>query len=372
MFVYWQGYEVDGSSTDYNVVVPERELIAEVLRYFLTLKIIDRNAELSVTINKFTKQVFKWDELDKLYELAVHAETEKIFVSASCIHPDQLFPQVRKDLYKLSATRPGAEGKNHNYKRPAVSPFYRPNLQVELWVNSLNKADAAAETYQPDGLVFNQKTLIHLMQQPHFSMGLICGPTFIYEYAAYLVSNLAERFPEIGIDGGLDCAGGFVNGCTYAMDLYTYEKIIVKSPDIAATLQELLAADVFIPQMPSGKYDRELADAKELHLYHLQNIHKASDEHLSAQRKIVKGIIGRKQSFTTLQYETFVQKIAQIECFNSVDMIYCSTCGVKINDKIVAITCNKEGQMPVLEFRVPLEIRQDFVKTLKRYGISVI
>lgn len=34
MFQYTQGYEVDGSSTSYNVVVAERQLIAEVLRYF--------------------------------------------------------------------------------------------------------------------------------------------------------------------------------------------------------------------------------------------------------------------------------------------------------------------------------------------------
>ncbi|MCT4594432.1 MAG: hypothetical protein N4A57_09215 [Anaeromicrobium sp.] len=40
MFLYYDGYEIDGSDTSYNILTPEMEKLKEVVNYYLQLKII--------------------------------------------------------------------------------------------------------------------------------------------------------------------------------------------------------------------------------------------------------------------------------------------------------------------------------------------
>ena len=92
----------------------------------------------------------------------------------------------------------------------------------------------------PDRLIFNEKAFeknVRSKQTAHY--GITCGPTFIYEYAAYIMKRLAERFPELGIDGGRDCQGGFTDGCTYSVNLYDYERFTFQTTEIAALLHRL-------------------------------------------------------------------------------------------------------------------------------------
>ncbi len=77
MFTYWRGYEIDGSSTTYNIVFPDQKMYEEVLRYFINLKIINRDDDIYLSILevkgngsniRHTKECYKADDIDKICE----------------------------------------------------------------------------------------------------------------------------------------------------------------------------------------------------------------------------------------------------------------------------------------------------------------
>jgi hypothetical protein len=375
MFKYWEGYEIDGSSTAYNVIVPERQLIAEILQCFLNLKIIDRRAEIELREDESRRQDFTWEELNNLCEKVANTEAKTIELSAGCIHPDQLFSQVRREVYALTPTRPGAEGKSYPYQKPTVSPLYPPALGVSFSISFKNQTDEVKD-YQPEGLVFNERALVSKMAEPHFTIELACGPGFIYEYAAYIMTKLAARFPEIGIDGGIDCAGGFVDGCTYASNLYEYERITVSActharvGELALPLQRLMDSKVIIPAARSGKYGRDLVLALKLSLYNTFGLDKAKDEYLDTAAKIVKGIAAGKNDFSTAEYGELVRKIAAVDVLREGEFTFYCICGVFFQEKAVAITCVKEENEIFLEARVPAALRGEFVKQMRLVGLD--
>ncbi|RCX12066.1 hypothetical protein DFR58_12416 [Anaerobacterium chartisolvens] len=380
MFTYWKGYEIDGSSTTYNIVVPQRELVSEVLRYFINLKIIDRSSDISLSFSEgqknssksleYRNESYKSDDIDKLCEILERPSTQSFFINTNCIHPDKLYHEVRKDLYNISKTRPGAEERVYNYKNPTVSPLYfGPDLGVSFEI-SFGK-EQVVENYEPEGLVFNDKALINNMKVQHFTIDFGCGPGFIFEYAAYINSKMAERFPEIGIDGGIDCAGGFIDGCTYSCSLYAYERITLVSEKIAKTINSLLSEGLVLPQKRAGKYGNEILPCDNLFLFNLHDVDRWHDESIGGKSKAIKGIVSGKKECTPEEYECFVRKVSEIEMFDRVDFMHYCTCCIKIDDNICALTCIKEKERIWLELRVAPGIRDDVEKKLKFYGVSI-
>lgn len=380
MFTYWRGYEIDGSSTTYNIVVPQRELISEVLRYFINLKIIDRSPDISLSFSESQEnssknvhhknESYTVDDIDKLCEILERPSTQSFFISTECIHPDKLYHEVRKELYDLSKIRPGAEDRVYNYKSPTVSPLnFGPDLGVNLEIYFGN--EQAVENYEPDGLVFNSKALVNNMSRPHFSIDFGCGPGFIFEYAAYINSKLTERFPEIGIDGGIDCAGGFTDGCTYSSSLYKYERIIFSSEKISEIIKSLLDKELILPQKRVGNYGNEILPCDKLFLFNLYNADKWKSDILGKESRAIKGIMSGKKEYTPEEYECFVRKVSEAEMFDRIDFMHYCTCCIKIDDNNCALTCIKENDRIWLELRVLPELRDDIEKKLGFYGISV-
>ena len=74
------------------------------------------------------------------------------------------------------------------------------------------------------------------------------------------MSKTAERFPEVGIDGGIDCAGGFVDGCTYSCNLYGFERITLATENIAQTIKQILEKLEIKPMRRSGRYGWNLKE----------------------------------------------------------------------------------------------------------------
>lgn len=381
MFTYWKGYEIDGSSTTYNIVVPQRELVAEVLRYFINLKIIDRNAEISLSYSESQKnssksleyrnESYKSDEIDKLCEILERPSTQSFFISTNCIHPDKLYHEVRKDLYNISKTRPGAEDMVYNYKNPTVSPLYfGPDLGVSFEI-SFGDKEQTVENYEPDGLVFNSRVLINNLRSQHFTIDFGCGPGFIFEYAAYITTKMAERFPEIGIDGGLDCAGGFVDGCTYSCSLYAYERIILTTEKIAETINSLLREGLVLPQKRAGKYGNEILPCDNLFLFNLHDVDRWHDDSIAGKSKAIKGIASGNKEYTPEEYACFVRKVSEIEMFDRVDFMHYCTCCFKMDDSICALTCIKENGQVWIELRVVPEVRNELEKKIKLLGMTI-
>lgn len=380
MFTYWKGYEIDGSSTNYNIVLPKRELIAEVLRYLFNLKIVDRSENIYISYiekrgNLSNKEVqnnsYKFEEWEKLLEIIQNPTVQYFHINISCVHPDKLYPQIRNEIYSLSKTRPGAENRVYNYKKPTISPIFH-DTTFDIWISaSFDDREKAVKNYEPEGLIFNKQVLVGNMGSEHLTIKLGCGPSFIYEYAAFIVSKIAERFPEIGIDGGIDCAGGFTDGCTYACDLYGFERITLSTENIAQSIVHILQKLDIKPMKRVGTYGIDLVECSELMLFNLFNVDKWNNDIIGAKAKIIKGISGGKQEFTPEEYEQFVKKVSEIELFDGVDFThYCTIC-VKINNELCALTCIKENGRICLEFRVVSEIREEFEKELRACGISI-
>lgn len=378
MFAYWNGYEIDGSATAYNIVVPERQLLSEILRYFISLKVIDRHSEVLVAFDicaknylkgkHYTNSNYTLEDIDKICEIIEQPEIQTFCITVNCIHPDKLYHEVRKELYHLSEIRPGNQ--ILNYKNPSVSPFqYGPLLEVSLQINFNNHR--ITEDYKPEGLVFNRETLVKSMKEKHFTIEFICGPTFIFEYAAYITSKIAERFPEVGIDGGIDCAGGFTDGCTYSCSLYAYERIRLSAETISLTVNTLLNNDIIVPQKRTGMYGHEISPCDKLFLFNLYNMDRWADYFLSKESKAIKGITLGKTEYTPEEYENFVKRAAEIEMIDRVNFMHYCTCCVKIHDQISALTCTKEKGRIYLELRIPPDIRKNVEETLRRYQIGM-
>jgi hypothetical protein len=69
------------------------------------------------------------------------------------------------------------------------------------------------------------------------------GPTFIYEYARDLVDSCGAGPDAVRVLGGLDCAGGWTWGCTYASSLYQFLKVPLGGP-IEEVLRRVFEADL--------------------------------------------------------------------------------------------------------------------------------
>jgi hypothetical protein len=131
MFTYWKGYEIDGSSTTYNIVIPQQELIVEVLRYIMSLKIIDRNENINISYSETS---------DKLWKKEV----------------------IKNDIYKFEESEKifGDENKVYNYKKPKIIPFYYAE-SFDIWIGvSFYDQEKTVEDYEPEGLIFNEKALV--------------------------------------------------------------------------------------------------------------------------------------------------------------------------------------------------------------------
>jgi hypothetical protein len=374
---------VDGSSTTYNIVVPQRKLVAEVVRYFLNLKIINRNSEIRVSYReksgkavikrqeKYVEEEFKADDIDKLCTVLESPTLGEVNISTECVHPDKLYHELRKELYGLSKTRPGAEDREYHYSDPTVSILnYGPALWVSMGIYFKEEVEPIKD-YEAEGLIFNEEALINNLRGTHFTINFDCGPGFIYEYAAYIVTKLAERFPEIGIDGGIDCAGGFVDGCTYASNLYSYEKITLTTENIADAITYILKEFNIAPQRRAGRYGYDLETCSNLYLYNLHNIYDANDDYLSGVMKIIKKMLGSKVELTPQQYEAFVRRVAVVGIVDSIDFMHNCACCCKVNEEDVILTCVRENGRVRLQFRVEPELREGFVKRLKAGGFDI-
>lgn len=385
MFTYWKGYEVDGSSTTYNIVVPQRKLVTEVISYFINLNIIDRkakirlsykeNSDIAILKNKkhsgYINEEFKAEEVDRLCDLLEKPTLKNFSISTECVHPDKLYHELRKELYNLSKSRPGAEDREYHYTDPTASDLsFDPALGVTMGISFYDEEEPIKD-YEAKGLIFNGEALVNNLRNPHFTINFDCGPSFIYEYAAYIVSKLAERFPEIGIDGGIDCAGGFINGCTYSCSLYAYERITLTTENIAEAINYLIKDLNIEPQKRTGYYGYDSVSSNRLYLYNAYDIDKTNDVHLRADKKIIKKILSGKKELTPQQYEAFAKRAAAIGMVKSIDFMHYCVCQFKVEEQYGTLTCLRENNRVWLQLRVAPERREQFVKRLKAGGFDI-
>ncbi|MEQ8190559.1 MAG: hypothetical protein ABRQ39_21515 [Candidatus Eremiobacterota bacterium] len=264
MFVYSDGFEIDGSDTTFNLVIPGREILAEVIEYYCSLPLWNKKEpvefrryknSVDVYERNCRKQTINFGETDKITRFVKDPEWKgSASVQTRCLLPDMLNPSLKESIYKLSEGRPGNKGEFRKVKCPG-STLLENDLPLTVSLDfDRNIVTYPIDDKTIDGIVLNRDPLVkQISDAGYIQLYFHCGPSFIYEYAAFVMTSLAERFPSLGIYGGLDCAGGFMEGCTYSTSLYGYERFKIPLKSLEEDIKYLI--DNKIIKLPSVTFD---------------------------------------------------------------------------------------------------------------------
>ena len=228
MFIYWDGYEIDGSDTDFSLVLPENVQLSELVDCFLELPIFARDEAPSIC----------WYQDGKGHEMSVAELHEKLLagdyphieININCLLMEQMPQSLQEKLYSISGRRIPHEKAYGKVENPCMAPliqrdYTRGDMTVTVRTHETGSSFTVADkSFEPKGYVNN----IELLRSsgvglPHLYINV--GPGFYYEYAIYIIDNLLDSFPSLATYGGLDCEGGWTDGCTYANSIYWYEKV---------------------------------------------------------------------------------------------------------------------------------------------------
>ncbi|MCL2528667.1 MAG: hypothetical protein FWE42_09650, partial [Defluviitaleaceae bacterium] len=236
MFLYWDGYEIDGSDSSFDIVLPESVQAHEFFECFLNMPIF---SETPLPTFEMVKQHESTHNSGKRRKISKNVFMDNLLsndfaamnTTINCKHPEQLNPNVRTQVYALSQSRDPHEEAYNKAENPCTSPiiqkgFERGSMTVDLYIRKIGPNwDWHKEEYDGPHYKYNFQ-VIKDAKHGDISFEMFVGPSAYYEYAMYIMEYMRKRFPSIAIHGGLDCGGGWTDGCTYADSLYAYEKII--------------------------------------------------------------------------------------------------------------------------------------------------
>ena len=213
MFLYWDGYEIDGSDTAFDITLPENIQTWEFVKCFLDIPIFTDTPEPEY-IRCHTDCHDVWhseacttitrSELKDLLLSGVHKQNCSIKINFK--HPDLLSDELRTQIYTISANRQFNKDETPFDHTKAVNPCTAPVIQ--------NFFDYGG---------FTMQLLLYEQKDGRITASVHVGPGAYYEYTMFVLEYMRERFPSVGID--LD--GGFQTcECNFAGDyLYQYEKV---------------------------------------------------------------------------------------------------------------------------------------------------
>lgn len=232
MFLYWDGYEIDGSDTDFDIVLPEQREIVDFVTCFLSIPVFG-SCKPHIYYSSGRGGAAKKVEISpaKLMKMLPKGDRPVIYIDMNCQIMDALPEKVTDHLFRLSEGRTPHEPVYGNVECPCMAPIdqhyhTRGNMTVTLAVMSPGTQKRWSEEKDKllHGYLHHQE--LFLSQQDDFPcFSLNVGPGFYYEYAIYIMEYLRDCFPGLGTAGGLDCSGGWTDGCTYSNSIYGYEKV---------------------------------------------------------------------------------------------------------------------------------------------------
>lgn len=249
MFTYWDGFEIDGSDTDFDVVLPENVQIWEFVECFLSVPIFSDTPKPFISCEQPGNREPRKLKLAQLKEMLLTGNYPEISVKVLCRHPEQLSDELREKVYAISERREPHEpayGKSENpCTTPVIQTYYdRGGATVELRIQQSGTGHELSCEDVNYGYAYNVEWFLST-EQEHSCFRINVGPGFFYEYAIFIIDYLRDHFPSIGTCGGLDCGGGWTGGCTYANSLYYLERILLPIKyNVRNTLKRLTEYDI--------------------------------------------------------------------------------------------------------------------------------
>lgn len=234
MIKIFNGYEIDGSDTSFYLLTDKKELLPKLIDYFITMPIFDRGLSFQYELeaggwaphrsydDKSIKFMFDDFSEHKKSVLSAVEKEQNVYFVLPCKIPILLPKNVRKELFEYTETRPGGKKEYTGMTRPEGELQRGAGEGASVFLSISFRKDKF--DFEVDGMILNQPSLEKLLAVPTYNITLGCGPSFYYEYAAWIMNKISSEFPEIGICGGLDCGGAFTGGCTYANTIYAFER----------------------------------------------------------------------------------------------------------------------------------------------------
>lgn len=224
MFLTWTGFEIDGSDTSFDLVLPENEQALDLVTYLIKLPIFDMN---EIRFSGDNNESLEWDVFKQKLKTR---SFERLSLEARFKVFDRLDAKTQQEFKHISQNRQPVESNLAKAKSPVSIPTSFAGL-MEFHI--MNNAKSLVEKYSSHDQLEGYERNITLFledfsQATAFELWVPVGS--IYEYFIYIMNCLTERFPSLATTGGLDCGGGWTKGCTYANSLYAYEKVVIPLP----------------------------------------------------------------------------------------------------------------------------------------------
>jgi len=222
MFIYWDGFEIDGSDTSFYIVLPENVQVSEFVECFLSIPIFSKTIQPTFSYYQDSKKYDPdWEELKEKLLVGNYSSAS---IVVNCLHLEELSEKLRTEIYAISERRKPHEAAFGKVDNPCIAPSpVEKRLELNIYGPRVEHCLPNKESGF-DGYVHNIDLLRSVNQNNSgFSIDIYVG--FYFEYAIFIIDYLRSHFPGIGVGGGLDCAGGWTCGCTYADSIYTYEKV---------------------------------------------------------------------------------------------------------------------------------------------------
>ncbi|NLD46526.1 MAG: hypothetical protein GX660_04920 [Clostridiaceae bacterium] len=349
MFLYWNGYEIDGSDTTYNLVVPARETLIEMSYFFLGLPLWDKSEKIYFVPDKSEDWAphrcgfegnLDFNNLDEIFNAIKSPDWNgECCVVLKCLSPERLPEGLKEEIYKLSKLRPETEAAYGKALNPGAS-LDEGGDEIFVGFQLIDKnPDWNPDKIKLKGMVLNREALTKQIDATNFVQAeFTCGPGFYYEYAAYIMNSMSERFPSVGVFGGLDCAGGFTGGCTYASSLYRYERFKIPCDKASTVLLDLYEKGIIYfpkinkkePWMPWKKAASKMVTFVN-NLYRLKSTaQQAGEENLD---RIIQELMDKKYCVDIKTYDNFVDAGLFIPQINKTDFMYDCSLHIKVADK---------------------------------------
>jgi hypothetical protein len=233
LFLYRYGYEIDGSDTDFDLVLPENRQLADFVDFFLTLPIftdrypphiytdLRQSARAELENNAPAESIRQEELLEGLRDGTIR----EVGVDINCRHPEEMTTALRREIYALSAKLEPPEAA----AAEAIHPCMEPILQ---------------DGYTRGGMTVGLTLTLSTEEKDEVRLNV--GPAFIREYVLYITGKLAESFPGLTITGGLDSSDtGDADNSTFSQSLYAYERVSLPVwSSVKHTLKRLTEVDI--------------------------------------------------------------------------------------------------------------------------------
>lgn len=213
MFLYEQGYEIDGSDSSYNLVDCEIQKILEVVKYILNLKIVNRknpikikySESLSYNRSKWKEKTIKWENLEKLDALFQNPKLSICEIYYPLMKVNRLYPNVKREIIDILLEREQKHSKcPQSYQKPHmenpvfISRYEERNSDVlTIYINE----EMAKSVYECIELDLQKEKIVQKIIQNSCALleiNSIVGAN--RGYHLYMIKKIAERFPEYEID----------------------------------------------------------------------------------------------------------------------------------------------------------------------------